>query len=359
MKKPSLNNGFYACGLETDIDLSNEIPLAELLEDDTIRAFDFPVVIVEVSGGNGYFSGVGEIRVPYFNKAKMQFEFDDIFVNDEYQMVGGYMEATGFGIEVLPPWADSLLGNIITGLEALDSMYAEQQVEQLDSLMNCCAGYLPPAVQDTIAAILDCYEQNPDPVAAGCQDRLDSLMVYINENLDSIVTALDTQIVTSLTVDIIRAAMVELSSEHDPLLPDKLSAYTTARSTLESTYPILPNDAGIPDYLANSQVLDSGSGGNSSLNQFGESAGGVQTTALALTLEDMFVNTEPKVPSLAELKAFALALRNGDTDVFTPIHDQVEAIWYSPEGGPDFDRRPFIDQAKLLLNTKYTFLVNE
>jgi hypothetical protein len=73
----------------------------------------------------------------------------------------------------------------------------------------------------------------------------------------------------------------------------------------------------------------------------------------------MFVNTEPKVPSLAELKAFALALRNGDTDVFTPIHDQVEAIWYSPEGGPDFDRRPFIDQAKLLLNTKYTFLVNE
>lgn len=138
MKKPSLNNGLYACGLETDVDLSNEVPLAELLEDDTIRAFDFPVAIVEANGSNGTFSGVGEIRVPYFGKAKMQFEFDNIFVNDAYQMVGGFMEATGFGIEVLPPWADSLLGNIITGLEMLDSMYAEQQVEQLDSLMNCC-----------------------------------------------------------------------------------------------------------------------------------------------------------------------------------------------------------------------------
>lgn len=359
MKKPSLNNGFYACGLETDIDLANEIPLAELLEDDTIRAFDFPVVIVEVNGGNGYFSGVGEIRVPYFNKAKMQFEFDNIFVNDEYQMVGGCMEATGFGIEVLPPWADSLLADIIDGLESLDSMYAEQQVAQLDSLMQCCAAYLPPAIQDTIAAILDCYEQNPDPVAAGCQDRLDSLMVYITQNLDSIVEALDTQIVTSLTVDIIRVAMQELSIEHAPFLPDKQNTYAAAAGILESLYPVLPDEPGIPDYLLESQVLDPGSGGNSSLNQFGESAGEVQTSALALTLEDMFVNTEPKVPGLLALKDFALSLRTGDTDVFTPIHDGVAAIWYDPDGDPNFDQRPLIDQAKLLLATKYTFLVNE
>ncbi|MTB52350.1 fibronectin type III domain-containing protein [Lewinella sp. W8] len=360
MKKPSLNNGLYVCGLATVVDLTNETPLPALFPGDTIWAFDFPVVITEVTGGGGVFSGVGEIRVPYFNKAKMQFVFDGIFVNDEYRMVGGFLEATGFGIEVLPPWADSLLNEIISGLEALDGALADQQVEILDSLMNCCQNHLPQSLQDTINAILDCFEQNPDdPVAAGCTDRLDSLMTYIGENLDSIVESLDTQIVTSLTVDIIREAMIELADERGPTLPGVLTNYQNARATLNSNFPTLTPTPNTPNYLGEATTLDPGGGGTTGVTQFGNNAVGVRTAALTLTEVDMFVNTEPKLPGVMDIKNFALPQRTGDTDVFTPIHNMVSAIWYDGDSGPDFDRTPLIAEAKILLAQKYNFLVNE
>ena len=34
------------------------------------QIFDCIVVVTAASGGSGYFSGAGEIRMPYFNKAK-------------------------------------------------------------------------------------------------------------------------------------------------------------------------------------------------------------------------------------------------------------------------------------------------
>jgi hypothetical protein len=188
MKKPSLNNGFYVCGMLTDVDLSNEVPLAILLKDDTIRAFDFPVVIIEVSGGNGYFSGVGEIRVPFFNKAKMQFEFDNIFVNDEYQMVGGYMEATGFGVEVLPPWADSLLVQIINILEIAEDVITVAQVQLLEDMMALGENAnIPPELQQQIQAVLDCFAAAETPADFdACTTLLDNVALQADSFLNTI-----------------------------------------------------------------------------------------------------------------------------------------------------------------------------
>ena len=364
MRRPSINNGLYVCGLENQVDLSNQIPLASLVVDDTIIAFDFPIVITSATGGGGYFSGTGDIRMPYFNKAKFSFTFDNIFVNDEYRMVGGYMEATGFGVEVLPPWADSLLADVIEGLELLDVIAQDQQLNQLDSLMACCQNSLPPYLQEQIQEVLDCYAEQdasepPDvPDYSHCEGLLDSLMTHINEDLDSIINQLDTMIVESLTLDIIRLALDSLAEEHGPSLPPALTTYTTNRSTLEQNYPILSPASGGNNYFAESMELSPGSGGSgsNSIDQFGEAALVLQDKALSLTLEDIFVNATLDLPDHPALKVFALPLRTGDTDVFTPIHTQVEALWYGGSGG-NFDQGPLVEQAGQLLNQKINFLV--
>ncbi|MEO0873172.1 MAG: hypothetical protein AAFY48_01065, partial [Bacteroidota bacterium] len=188
MERPSLNNGFYVCGVEGQVDLSNQVPLAALIPGDTIVAFDFPIIITMASGGGGYFSGMGDIRMPYFNKAKFSFEFDNIFVNDEYRMVGGYLEATGFGVEVLPPWADSLLSDILDVLELADSVLQEEQIGILEDLMALGENAnLPPDLQQDIQDVLDCFEQaNTQAQIDSCNVLLDSVLVEVNEFLDQL-----------------------------------------------------------------------------------------------------------------------------------------------------------------------------
>ncbi|MEO0626915.1 MAG: hypothetical protein AAFY91_07980, partial [Bacteroidota bacterium] len=189
MRRPSLNNGLYVCGLETQVDLSNQVPLSDLVVDDTIIAFDFPIVITSATGGGGYFSGTGDIRMPYFNKAKFSFTFDNIFINDEYRMVGGYLEATGFGVEVLPPWADSLLSNILDVLSLADSILEQELLEQLNELaMLGENANLPPDLQQGIQDVLDCYTQASTADLDSCQALSDSVFAvldsFLNERFD-------------------------------------------------------------------------------------------------------------------------------------------------------------------------------
>ncbi|MEM8583422.1 MAG: hypothetical protein AAGF87_04085 [Bacteroidota bacterium] len=186
MRRPSLNNGLYVCGMETQVDLSNQVPLSNLVVDDTIVAFDFPIVITSASGGGGYFSGTGDIKMPYFNKAKFSFTFDNIFVNDEYRMVGGYLEATGFGIEVLPPWADSLLSDILEVLEIADDILEQELNEQLDELLMLGenAG-LPPDLQQGIADVADCFEQaQGSSEIDSCASMADSVLALVEDWLE-------------------------------------------------------------------------------------------------------------------------------------------------------------------------------
>ncbi|WP_020570692.1 fibronectin type III domain-containing protein [Neolewinella persica] len=189
LKRVSRINGFYACGVESDVDLSNEVPLGSLAEGDTITAFDFPVVITSVSGSGGTFSGEGEIRVPYFNKAKATFSFDGIFVNDDYQMKGGKLVAIGAGVEVLPPWADELLAEVMGALQMLDAYLEEEQLELMDSLMSCCSATLPAELRQRIFDLQNCYAAQAEqgtPNYSLCADMLEALMADIQAFLDAI-----------------------------------------------------------------------------------------------------------------------------------------------------------------------------
>ena len=61
---------YYNCGFTPEIDISNTDPLPSLKPNDTFTAGDFPVVVREVSGGNGVFSGWGYVTLPFLENIK-------------------------------------------------------------------------------------------------------------------------------------------------------------------------------------------------------------------------------------------------------------------------------------------------
>lgn len=362
MVRPSLNNGLYVCGMEPSVDLANQTPLPLLERGDTIMAFDFMVTIKEVSGGNGYFSGQGEINLPYFKKAKFAFVFDNIYVNDDYRMVGGYMQATGFGVEVLPPWADSLLSDVMEVLEVVEVMIQDAQLASLDSMMTCCATYFPPQLQAEIQAVLDCYEQQDmleQPDYTECDEMLEHLTSHITADIDTVILRLDTMIIEALTLEIIRMALDTLSSEHSPGLSGHNALYASAKQAHTTTFPESVSDGEPPDYYETTVELATGSDDGSPggvLGNYRTSALNLERKALTLVEEDMYSSASTKLPTAPALKTFALPLRDEDVDVFTPIHTQVNTLWYNL-GTVDFDKAPLIAQAKDLLIQKITFLV--
>ncbi|TWI01152.1 fibronectin type III domain protein [Flavobacterium tiangeerense] len=59
------------CGIVPDpTDLSNLSPLDNLVANDVIKAGDFPIVVIEATGGNGRFSGEGYVTIPLLERYK-------------------------------------------------------------------------------------------------------------------------------------------------------------------------------------------------------------------------------------------------------------------------------------------------
>ena len=82
------------CGVAPQIDLSNTTPIETLQVGDTIMAGDFPVVLLEVTGSGGTFSGKGSVDIPYISKAlRFAVEFDGIGVNTDKRLISGQITA--------------------------------------------------------------------------------------------------------------------------------------------------------------------------------------------------------------------------------------------------------------------------
>ena len=84
----------YSCGIVPEIEISNTTPLSNLGVNETFTAGDFPVTVKQIQGGNGSFSGVGYIVVPYLADTKIAVEFTGIKINTEYQLYDGIIKTT-------------------------------------------------------------------------------------------------------------------------------------------------------------------------------------------------------------------------------------------------------------------------
>ncbi|GMN04632.1 hypothetical protein MTsPCn5_00200 [Croceitalea sp. MTPC5] len=79
----------YECGIAPNIDVSNQVPLESLEVDEKFTAGDFPVTVLEVNGGNGYFNGKGYVTIPYLKSIKVAVEFTNIFINQNKELAQG------------------------------------------------------------------------------------------------------------------------------------------------------------------------------------------------------------------------------------------------------------------------------
>lgn len=82
----------YNYGIPLEILITNWDPLEALSHGDKFTAGDFTVTVVEVSGGNGTFSGRGHIQVPYLALIKIAVVFRNIDINTDGKMTGGTVE---------------------------------------------------------------------------------------------------------------------------------------------------------------------------------------------------------------------------------------------------------------------------
>lgn len=106
---------YYNCGIPPEIEINNQEPLLNLGVNEVFTAGDFPVVVREASGSNGYFSGWGYITLPFLEQFKelidaaniatggevnigkfsrIRVEFDNIKINTDYQLVEGMVQTS-------------------------------------------------------------------------------------------------------------------------------------------------------------------------------------------------------------------------------------------------------------------------
>ncbi|GAA4272492.1 fibronectin type III domain-containing protein [Aquimarina gracilis] len=81
----------YNCGIVPDeIAITNREPVANILVGDRITAGDFVITITDIeSESNGRITGVGYVRVPYFELARFAVRFNGILINTDYQLAEG------------------------------------------------------------------------------------------------------------------------------------------------------------------------------------------------------------------------------------------------------------------------------
>ncbi|WP_417443578.1 fibronectin type III domain-containing protein [Joostella sp.] len=88
-------DNYYNCGIAPEISITNKKPLDAIGANDVFTAGDFPVTIKRVEpNGNGSFSGIGFIVVPYLADTKIAVEFDNIKINTDYQLYQGSLYTT-------------------------------------------------------------------------------------------------------------------------------------------------------------------------------------------------------------------------------------------------------------------------
>lgn len=144
---------FQGCGIKPDPnDLSNQNPLPELFPNDVISAGDFPIVVMNVTGSNGTFSGDGYVTLPFVEKfrkvidavdafggekvnmgqfSRIKITFSNIGVNTDFKLISGEIIA-GYD----PNW-----GGIIDGDKLVDDI--ANLVDEYDPIMESIFGPKP------------------------------------------------------------------------------------------------------------------------------------------------------------------------------------------------------------------------
>ena len=116
-----------------------------LLKGDTLFSSDFRVIVEEAQASNGSFSGTGYIQMPFFQRAIVGVQFEDITLNSHYRHLSGFIHITGAGID---------MPEIIHYLDSLDNLLdrGEEILGEIQTIADTLAVYLPKKEAETIIA---------------------------------------------------------------------------------------------------------------------------------------------------------------------------------------------------------------
>lgn len=222
----SLNNEYFECGLPVNIfDPENFYPLDYLHAGDSITAGDFRVLVTQVSGQIGKFTGRGYIPVPYFNRARVNVKFNNIKVNNEYRVVDGKVVVTGVGLQAISEETAALLGDIVDGLEGLDDLLAEAEgiLEIIDEIIATLGPYLPQEViqqlENAQTALTTAQATgNPEDITAA-----QAALATANQNFQAAMTELLARVL-NIIIESLNQLDQEFSLQSNQIIADYESA---------------------------------------------------------------------------------------------------------------------------------------
>ncbi|MGB3779214.1 MAG: fibronectin type III domain-containing protein [Tunicatimonas sp.] len=129
----------YACGLPVPApnqESANPLPLLRVGE--VIQAADFPVTVTESSGQSGRFSGKGTVALPWLRASVAQVTFQDVQINEAYQLTVGELVVTGVALEVVPEELTDALAGVYDVAEQ-----TAHGLEYTDEALNAVKEALP------------------------------------------------------------------------------------------------------------------------------------------------------------------------------------------------------------------------
>ncbi|MEM7487398.1 MAG: fibronectin type III domain-containing protein, partial [Bacteroidota bacterium] len=122
----------YQCGISPGIDIQNEEPLPSLLPGQQFTAGDFTVIVTQVNGGEGYYSGKGYVRIPYLGNIKLAVYFDNVLLNTDRKLLQGTV------ITEYDPTMRNIVdtGDVVETVGELAGAIAKTLEELFDQLLN-------------------------------------------------------------------------------------------------------------------------------------------------------------------------------------------------------------------------------
>ncbi|MER3373692.1 MAG: fibronectin type III domain-containing protein [Allomuricauda sp.] len=261
---------YYNCGIPPEIEITNQDPLQNLGVNEVFRAGDFPVVVREASGSNGYFSGWGYITLPFLENLKevidvaniatggdvnvgkftrIRVEFDNIKINTDYQLVEGMVE-TSYD----PNWSgivdvDEAIADIKMTLAQLvemlsnigiDSTTKENIKALTEMLVQQAQEELPQPISDKIQAATDkmnsAKEQYDSAIANGNQELASQAEQEFKEAQEDLKEAeKEKDDFLDAYASIIKDALKEIVRESDTNLDDGLNQYGAENIAVKET----------------------------------------------------------------------------------------------------------------------------
>lgn len=142
----------YSCGREDqELAVNPTPPFPHLQVGDSIWANHFPVVLTEVYG-TGPFSGRAIGKLAYLQQAQVNFQLQNVEIDESCRLINGQLVLTGGGIKLLEPNDLALLNEILDNLDVIEDWLAlsEESLYAIDQFIADLENYLPQEILDNL-----------------------------------------------------------------------------------------------------------------------------------------------------------------------------------------------------------------